>query len=44
MIENGQLAGGTAEIDMNTIEDGDKERSDNTPIQHLRSPDYFDVE
>lgn len=43
MIEKGQLVGGTAEIDMNTIEYGDKENK-NTPIKHLKSPDYFDVE
>ena len=43
MIENGQLAGGTVEIDMNTIEYGDKENK-NTPVKHLKSPDYFDVE
>lgn len=43
MIENGQLAGGTVEIDMNTIEYGDKENK-NTPVKHLKSSDYFDVE
>jgi hypothetical protein len=43
MIEKGQLVGGTAEIDMNTIEYKDKE-SKNTPVKHLKSPDYFDVE
>jgi polyisoprenoid-binding protein YceI len=43
MIEKGQLVGGTAEIDMNTIEYGDKENK-NTPIKHLKSADYFDVE
>ncbi|MEZ4903246.1 MAG: YceI family protein [Spirosomataceae bacterium] len=43
MIEKGQLVGGTAEIDMNTIEYGDQANK-NTPIKHLKSPDYFDVE
>lgn len=43
MIENGQLVGGTVEVDMNTIEYGDKENK-NTPVKHLKSPDYFDVE
>jgi polyisoprenoid-binding protein YceI len=43
MIENGQLMGGTAEIDMNSIEYGDKANK-NTPVKHLKSPDYFDVE
>lgn len=43
MIEKGQLMGGTAEIDMNSIEYKDK-ASKNTPVKHLKSPDYFDVE
>lgn len=43
MIENGQLMGGTAEIDMHSIEYKDK-ASKNTPVKHLKSPDYFDVE
>ena len=43
MIEKDRLVGGTAEIDMNTIEYGDKEKK-NTPVKHLKSPDYFDVE
>jgi polyisoprenoid-binding protein YceI len=43
MIEKGQLVGGTVEIDMNTIEYKDKENK-NTPVNHLKSPDYFDVE
>jgi polyisoprenoid-binding protein YceI len=42
MIEKNQLVGGTFEIDMNTIEYGDKENK-NTPVNHLKSPDYFDV-
>jgi polyisoprenoid-binding protein YceI len=42
MIEKDQLVGGTAEIDMNTIEFEDKKRPDG-PIKHLKSPDLFDV-
>lgn len=42
MVENGQLLGGTAEIDMNTIED-EKHSSDNGLINHLKDPDFFDV-
>jgi len=43
MVEKGQLVGGKVEINMRTIEYKDKENK-NTPIQHLKSPDYFDVE
>ncbi|WP_316803699.1 YceI family protein [Pedobacter nototheniae] len=43
MIENGQLTGGTVEIDMNTIED-EKHRSNNGLIKHLKNPDFFEVE
>jgi polyisoprenoid-binding protein YceI len=43
MIEKGQLVGGTVEIDLNTIEYKDK-KNKNTPVNHLKSPDYFDVE
>lgn len=43
MIEKGKLVGGTVEIDMNTIEYADKANT-NTPIKHLKSGDYFDVE
>ena len=43
MIDKGQLVGGTVEIDLNTIEYKDKENK-NTPVNHLKSPDYFDVE
>ena len=43
MIKKGQLVGGTAEIDMNTIEYKDTANK-NTPIKHLKSPDFFDVE
>jgi len=42
MIENGQLMGGTVEVDMSTIE-GDDHRSDNNLIEHLKDPDFFDV-
>jgi polyisoprenoid-binding protein YceI len=42
MIENGQLVGGTAEVDMNTIEDNDH-RSDNNLIKHLKDTDFFNV-
>ena len=42
MIENGQLMGGTVEVDMSTIE-GDDHRSDNNLIKHLKDPDFFDV-
>lgn len=42
MIENGQLMGGTVEVDMSTIE-GDDHRSDNNLIDHLKDPDFFDV-
>jgi len=42
MIENGQLMGGTVEIDMNTIED-ETHGSNNELINHLKSPDFFDV-
>jgi polyisoprenoid-binding protein YceI len=43
MIENGQLIGGTVEVDMNTIEDKNHER-DNKLVNHLKDPDFFDVE
>ena len=43
IIEKGQLVGCTAEIDMNTIEYKDTANK-NTPVKHLKSPDYFDVE
>ncbi|WP_199139480.1 YceI family protein [Pedobacter sp. ASV12] len=42
MIENGQLKGGTAEVNMNTIED-EAHRSNNNLIKHLKDPDFFDV-
>ena len=42
MIENGQVTGGTIEVDMSTIQDEDH-RSDNGLIEHLKNPDFFDV-
>lgn len=42
MIEKGQLAGGAVEVDMNTIED-EKHGSDNDLVEHLKSPDFFEV-
>ncbi len=41
-VENSRLVGGEVEIDMNSMEYGDK-KDKNTPIQHLKSADYFDV-
>lgn len=41
-VENGQLTGGTIEVDMNTIEDKNHGR-DNGLIKHLKDPDFFDV-
>jgi len=43
MIENGQLTGGTVEVDMNTIEDKSHGR-DNNLVKHLKDPDFFEVE
>jgi len=42
MIENGQLTGGTVEVDMNTIEDKNH-GSDNNLINHLKDSDFFEV-
>jgi len=42
LIEKNKLVGGTVEIDMNTIEYKDKTDT-NTPVKHLKSPDFFDV-
>jgi polyisoprenoid-binding protein YceI len=41
-IEKGQLAGGTFEVDMNTIAD-EHHRVDNNLVNHLKKPDFFDV-
>lgn len=43
IIENGQLTGGTVEIYMKKIEDLNQVR-DNDLINHLKGPDFFDVE
>lgn len=43
IIENDQLMGGTAEIDMNTIED-ENHQSNSGLINHLKDPDFFDAE
>ena len=42
LIDNGQLVGGTAEIDMSTIEDN-SHKSNSGLIQHLKDTDFFDV-
>jgi polyisoprenoid-binding protein YceI len=42
MIENGQLMGGTVEIEMKKIE-GPGHLRDNNLINHLKGPDFFDV-
>ena len=42
MIENGHLMGGTVEVNMNKIEDNNHD-NDNNLINHLKSPDFFDV-
>ncbi|MEO8238021.1 MAG: YceI family protein [Flavobacterium sp.] len=42
MIENGQIMGGTAEVDMNTMEDKNHGRN-NGLVNHLKDPDFFDV-
>lgn len=41
-VENGELIGGTVEVNMNTIKD-EKRRDDSGLIQHLKDPDFFDV-
>jgi len=43
MIENGEIMGGTVEVDMNTIEDK-KHGRDNKLVNHLKDPDFFEVE
>ncbi|MGN7721756.1 YceI family protein [Chitinophaga sp. 22620] len=42
LIENGQLMGGTVEIEMKKIE-GPGHSRDNNLINHLKGPDFFDV-
>jgi polyisoprenoid-binding protein YceI len=41
-MENGQLTGGTVEIDMTSMEYKDKTHT-NSPVHHLKDPDFFDV-
>ncbi|UEG51846.1 YceI family protein [Mucilaginibacter daejeonensis] len=43
MVNNGQPVGGTVEIDMNTIADK-KHGRDNKLVNHLKDPDFFEVE
>ena len=43
MTENGQLVGGTVEVDMNTITNENHD-SDDGLIDHLKNQDFFDVE
>jgi polyisoprenoid-binding protein YceI len=42
VIEKGELAGGIVEVDLNTISD-ELHNSNNNLIEHLQSPDFFDV-
>ncbi len=42
MIEDGQLIGGTVEVNMNTIEDK-KHGRNNKLVSHLKGPDFFEV-
>jgi polyisoprenoid-binding protein YceI len=42
MIEKGQLVGGTVQVDMNTITDKNHDAK-NELVDHLKSPDFFDV-
>lgn len=41
-IAKGQLASGTVEIDMNSIQD-ERHESDNNLVEHIKSPDFFDA-
>ncbi|HEY0740867.1 MAG TPA: YceI family protein [Chryseosolibacter sp.] len=43
IVENEQLTGGLVELDMTTIADKEHGR-ENGLVEHLRSPDFFDVE
>ena len=43
MIEEDQLVGGGAQVDMNTIRD-ENQQSDNGLVKHLKSADFFDTE
>ncbi len=42
-IKNGELMGGTVEVDMNTIED-ENHKANSGLIKHLKNPDFFEVE
>jgi polyisoprenoid-binding protein YceI len=42
MIEKSQLAGGTVDVDMNSIAD-EIHSSENELVRHLKSPDFFDA-
>src|ERR1041385_2418505 len=42
MIEENQLVGGTVEVDMSTLAD-ESHGYDNNLVDHLKSPDFFDV-
>lgn len=43
MIDNDALVGGTATVDMNTMEENTHDK-ENDLIKHLKSSDFFDVE
>lgn len=43
MIEDGEFTAGTVEVDMNSIEDKNHGR-DNKLVNHLKDPDFFEVE
>lgn len=43
MVDNGELTGGTVEVDMNTITDENHD-SGSGLVNHLKDPDFFDVE
>ncbi|MCH5715728.1 YceI family protein [Niabella hibiscisoli] len=42
LIKDNQLVGGSAEVDMNTIEDESHGRNNNL-VNHLKDPDFFNV-
>ncbi|MBT1700862.1 YceI family protein [Fulvivirgaceae bacterium PWU4] len=43
LVKKSQLVGGAVEVDMNTIAD-ERHGSDNNLINHLKDPDFFDVQ
>lgn len=43
LLEEGRLTGGTIEVNMNSIEDKNHAR-DNKLVNHLKDPDFFEVE